>query len=298
MTTDALAGKLNESSRRLGLLLGFALLAGACGSSSPAPASPTMPSPVQYVFTEISGHVFDTAFRPLAGVRVEIVDGLHAGASVTSEAEGGFSFTGGQFVDGIKFRATKDGYVSATVSGPLQFPWPSAVAHLTITLQSLAPPVKIEAGDYALTLVANNACTDIPSDLRTRTYNAIITPAPSSSGLPSNTRYDVAVSGPLLSPFGFGIGVASNHLRFEIDGPAFFEHVSPFTYLEIAGSGGTDVDTSTVSTVSIPFSGSFEYCVLKSAMDRNNNCYTTPADQKVTYKQCRSQNDQMILARR
>jgi hypothetical protein len=30
----------------------------------------------------------------------------------------------------------------------------------------------------------------------------------------------------------FGIDVAGNHLRFEIDGPAFFEHVPPFTYLD------------------------------------------------------------------
>ena len=280
------------------LALGFALLAGACGSSQPAPAAATAPSPVQYVFAEISGHVFDTAFRPLAGARVEIVDGSQAGAAVTSDVEGRFSFVNGEFVNGIKFRAIRDGYVTATVSGPLQFPWPSTVAHLTIMLESLAPPVKIEAGDYVLTVVADRACTDIPDDLRTRTYAATITPAPPSSGLPPNTRYDVAVSGPFLSPFGFGIGVAGNYLRFEIDGPAFFEHSPPFTYLEIAGSGGTAVETSTVSTISIPFSGSFEYCVLKSAMDHTNNCYTTPADQKITYTQCLSQNDQMILTRR
>jgi hypothetical protein len=257
-----------------------------------------MPSPVQYVFTEVSGHVFDTAFRPLAGVRVEIVDGGHAGASVTSDAEGRFLFTGGQFVNGIKFRATKDGYVSTSVSGPLQFPWPSAVAALTIILESLAPPVKIEAGDYTLTLVADSACTDIPSELRARTYAATITSAKPSSGLPPNTHYDVAVSGSFLSPFGFGIGVAGNYLRFEIDGPAFFEHLPSFTYLEIAGSGGTFAETSTMSSISIPFSGSFEYCVLKSEMGRSNNCYTSPPEQKVTYAQCLSKNDQMILIRR
>jgi hypothetical protein len=205
--------------RQPGLFLGFALLAGACGSSSPAPVAPTMPSPVQYVFTtEASGNV--------------------------------------------------------------------------------APPVKIEAGDYTLTLVADSACTDIPSDLRTRTYAATITPAKPSSGLSPNTHYDVAVSGSSLSPFGFGIGVAGNYLRFEIDGPAFFEHLPSFTYLEIAGSGGTFAETSAMSSISIPFSGSFEYCVLKSGMGRSNNCYTTPADQKVTYAQCLSKNDRMILMRR
>src|SRR5262245_14381914 len=120
------------------LALGFALVAGACGSSPPAPTAPTAPSPIQYGFTEISGHVFDTAFRPLAGVTVQIVDGSQAGRSVISDAEGRFSFSGGQFVNGIRFNATKDGYVPATVSGPLQFPSPSSVAYLNITLESVA----------------------------------------------------------------------------------------------------------------------------------------------------------------
>ena len=58
------------------------------------------------------------------------------------------------------------------------------------------------------------------------------------------------------------------------------------------------METSSLSTVSIPFSGSFEYCVLKSEMGRYNNCYTTPADQKITYIECLSHNDRMILTRR
>jgi hypothetical protein len=197
-------------------------------------------------------------------------------------------------VDGIAFRATKEGYASATATGPLQFGWPSSTASLFITLESLVPPVKIEPGAYTLTLIADSACTDIPSDLRTRTYAATIAPARDAP----NTRYLVDVSGPFLSPIGFGIGVAGNYLAFVIDGPAFFEHLPPFAYLEIAGAGGTSVETSTVSTISIPFAGSFEYCVLKSEMGRNNNCYTTAPDQKITYSQCLSQNDRMILSRR
>jgi Carboxypeptidase regulatory-like domain len=278
--------------------VGFALLATACGSSSPALPAPTVPTPVQYAFAQISGNVSDTAFRPLGGVRVEIVDGSQAGASTTTDAGGHFSFSGASFVDGIKFRATRDGYAGVTVSGPLQFSWPSPVAYLAITLESLVSPVKIEAGNYALTVVADKACTDIPGDLRTRTYAATIAPAPPTSGLPPNTRYFVEVSGPSLSTFGFGIGVAGNDLRFEIDGPAFFEHLPPFTYLEIAGAGGTSVETPTVSTISIPFSGSFQYCDLKSEMGRSNNCYTTPVDQKIAYAQCLSMNDRMILTRR
>jgi hypothetical protein len=84
----------------------------ACGGFPPSPTAPTPPTPVQYAFTQISGNVSDTAFRPVAGVRVEIVDGSEAGASVASDASGRFSFSGGTFVDATKFRASKDGYVS------------------------------------------------------------------------------------------------------------------------------------------------------------------------------------------
>ena len=273
------------------------LSSATCSGPSP-PTGPSAPTAVQYVFTQISGTVLDTAFRPINGVNVETVDGSEAGVSVITDANGRFLFSGGMYADGIKFRATKDGYTTKTVTGPLQFPWPSAVAYLNITLESLAPPVKIEPGDYTLTVVADKSCTDIPSAFRSRTYDATITLAPPAAGLQPNTHYDVEVSGPSLSPFGFGIGVAGNYLQFEIDGPAFSESFDPFTYLEIAGVGGTTVEKRAVTTLSIPFSGSFEYCLLKSEMGGYNNCYTTPADQKIAHAQCLSMNDQMILQRR
>jgi hypothetical protein len=269
----------------------------ACGGRGPSPSStsgPAAPTSGRYAFTQIYGNVFDTAFRPLAGVAVGIVDGSQAGASAVSDTGGRFSFSGGEYVDGIKFRASKDGYVSTTVSVPLQFPSPSAVAYISITLESVAAPLKIEPGAYTLTLIADSACADIPSDLRTRSYSATI----AASRDRPNSLYSVDVSGPTLGGFGFGIGVAGNDLAFTIDGPAFFEHLPAFTYLEIAGSGETSVNTSSTSSITIPFSGSFQYCVLKSEMSRTNNCYTTPADQRIAYSQCLSQNDRMVLTRR
>jgi len=276
------------------LALAVALLAGACGGAAPTPTAPTAPTPSQYVFTQVQGNVLDTAFRPLAGVRVEIVDGSHASEFVITDTEGRFSFSGGQYVDGIRFRAAKDGYITATVSGPLQFPWPSTVASLNISLDSVGAPTKIEPGAYTLTVIVDSACTEIPDELRRRTYSATIVPSRDHP----NTLYLVDVTGPTVAPFGFGIGVAGNYLGWTIDGPAFVEHISPFTYLQIAGSGSTSLGASPTSTIEFPFSGSFEYCILRSEMGRTNNCYTTPADQRVAYSQCLSRTDQMLLARR
>ena len=277
------------------LALGLGLCAGACSRSPAAPTPSVVPPvstpPIQHVFTRIVGYVADTAFRPLAGVDVEVLDGAQAGAVATSDASGRFSFSG-TFGDAVTVRATKGDYLAATQTFHLQCCF-SVEAFISIRLGPLVPPLKIEAGDYALTVIADSACADIPSDLRTRTYSATVMPVPT---LPGNTLYSVTVSGPSLDTFGFGIGVAGNYVAFTIDGPEFFEHLPQFTYLEIFGAGSTSVETPP-ATISIPFGGSFEYCVLKSEMGRSN-CFTSPASQKITYSQCLSENNRMILTRR
>jgi protocatechuate 3,4-dioxygenase beta subunit len=59
------------------------------------------------------GYVGDTAYRPVAGATVEVVDRPLAGTRLTTDAGGRFSYTGG-FPGAITFRAVKDGYRTAT----------------------------------------------------------------------------------------------------------------------------------------------------------------------------------------
>src|SRR5438876_453106 len=94
------------------LILGTA----ACGShESVVPvttgASPTAPIPSPKGLF-MRGTVYDTAFRPLAGARVEVVDGPQAGLSTSADTKGEFSLTGA-FDDATRFRATKEGHVAA-----------------------------------------------------------------------------------------------------------------------------------------------------------------------------------------
>src|SRR5262245_39786902 len=121
---------------RFGLLLvPLASFNVACSDSAPIaqPAAPTSVS-APNAFTEIAGTVVDTALRPLAGVTVEIVSGSQAGQSAVSNAEGSFVFSGGTYANGISYRASKDGYATNTVTGPLMFPTPSTRAALLVTL--------------------------------------------------------------------------------------------------------------------------------------------------------------------
>ena len=170
------------------LVLG-AGLAGCGGSSSPvAPRQGTeTPSTPGSVSGElISGTVSDSALRPLAGARVELLDGPQAGMAATSDAEGGFSIRG-TVDDTTRFRASKDGYVAGT---EIILPFcdscsPKRWVHLY--LKVLDAPVAL-AGDYTLTFVADSTCANLPAEIRTRRYAVTIGPAV----LNSDTSFKVA----------------------------------------------------------------------------------------------------------
>ena len=97
------------------LVLAYSLT--GCNSRSPmapAPASqPGVSVPQPTTAYEVFGYVADTAFRPLAGVEVEIVDGPQAGMRLTSGAAGAFTYSA-TFGGSVTVRATKDGYITAT----------------------------------------------------------------------------------------------------------------------------------------------------------------------------------------
>src|SRR5206468_3096412 len=85
-----------------------------CGESRNA-TPPLTPSSSASVALQqsLSGYVADTAFRAVAGARVEVVDGPQAGLSIVSDAVGQFTYTG-TFASPVTFRISKDGYISAT----------------------------------------------------------------------------------------------------------------------------------------------------------------------------------------
>jgi hypothetical protein len=163
----------------------------------------------------------------------------------------------------------------------------------------------IEPGTYTISVTADHAtssdgaapCNGFPDAFLTRSYPATITSTQSRSFFLVTLQLNNPA--PYSSSVGFGLGVAGNAVGFTIDGPDISEILPNNTYLEITGSSPTDVQaTATGSVITIPFSGSFEYCALTSPMGRLNNCFTTPADQKVAYAQCLSTHDTMVLTRR
>ena len=294
----------NRTRSGLVLLLLAQGLAGCGRSTTPNPTAPTgptvapapTPSPTPPPNGElIQGSVSDTAFRPLAGTTVEVLDGPQAGTSTTSDATGHFSLTG-TFDDTTRFRATKEGHAAAT--GTLR---PTCARcdprwWIQFTLEVLAPPVNM-AGDYTLTFIADSACVDLPNEVRTRTYAATITPGS------ANTNFQVALSGASFFPSpgsfpshgSFPIGVAGNYVGFWFADPALVEEIAANTYVVLYGAAGASVGASGMSTIAVSWDGSFEYCAGKSTMGQSGDCSSI---QTVAQAECESKNHQLILTRR
>jgi len=276
----------------------------ACNSSrSSIPIAPTqaVPEPVSQGAVPstgiwVNGNVYDGVFRPVAGAVVEVLDGPQAGLSATADASGQFTLRG-NFDDTTRFRASKEGYVDSAGTLVPRCATCSGARYIYLVLGVPAPPVEI-AGAYSLTLVADSTCTDLPSELRTRTYNATITPV-SDSRVAPNTNFHATVSGAqfLKDLESFTIGVAGDLVAFDLrwEGPAVVEEVAPNTYIGFDGRADASVGTSRVSTLSASFQGSVDYCALKSPMGSYYDCQPGLASARA---ECESNNHQLILTRR
>jgi hypothetical protein len=225
---------------------------------------------------------------------VTVVNGPQAGMSMTTNAEGRFTYS--QVVaSAVTFRASKDGYITreaaSQTSAPGGTPW------VYIQLEAVALPVNI-AGDYTLTLTADNTCGALPSELRTRTYAVTIEPRSDPLFRPGTALTLLSLGSPFLDNYrGFPIGVAGDYVAFSIyNGEDFglVERIGPKTYLAFYGSAGGVVDAST-STISALLDGGIEYCVSSSEMATVYNCAPALPESRV---QCISTNHHLVLTRR
>ena len=142
----------------------------------------------------IYGYVDDTAFRPIAGVSVQIIDGPQAGTTTSSDAGGRFSYDGTFTSPGRRCGPRKDGYTTATRT---TLRLTDGHAYAGFSLASVTPPVAV-AGNYTLTISADTACTALPEDVRTRTYRAVVIANPYSST--PGTSFNGTVAGGQFAP--------------------------------------------------------------------------------------------------
>ena len=261
---------------------------------SSVPQSGPQPAPTGVI--QLAGTVSDAAWRPLAGARVEVIDGPDAGQSTTTNANGENRLTGA-FDDTTHFRATRENHVAATWPLPAICDRCNPHWWIHFHLEALAPPARI-AGDYSLTFVADSACTGLPDEMRRRTYEATVT-LTSRLGEPANSRFDVAVAGAtFLDQYNsFTIGVVGDYVKTEIGdwghgAPGLVEQIAPNTYLTLGGAVATSVVDP--STIAGSFVGAFDRCELTSEWGSRYSC----DGGAVSHARCSSQNHGFTLRRR
>jgi hypothetical protein len=225
-----------------------------------------MPAPEEF---SLSGSVSDTASRPLGGSRVEVIGGPRAGTAVTTDEVGRFSMPG-TFTGTIRVTASKDGYVSKTntvsLAGlPLPPPQPGEVRNwgTGFALEPLGTSLNI-AGLYTLRLTADSACTNLPTEVRTRTYTATVVPTASSHFVASlsDARFlsptpwcNAHPPGLTCSYNTIGIGIAGDYANLGVSG--IVEQLGQEGYVALtAGAEGSFGATG----ITTPLSGSFLYC--------------------------------------
>jgi len=293
------------------LIAGAALAATACDGRDPSAVIPTAPAPVAAAAPPpasgitIAGRVHDTGLRPLGGAIVEVVNGPNAGTRVTTLSSGAFALSG-DFDADTQFRATKDGYQSGVKKmGSHCAPCnPHFWVYFYLGLPD--PPADI-AGDYLLTVTADEACTALPPEARSRTYTATIIaeadqPTPANTFFRGRTGAASLVTG--LSWEGLWFAVAGNYIELtsgDLHGqPGVLEEIAPRTYFSFGGIGQTTLESSGTTTIRSLFEGEIVYCVLKpdvAPLDGNGR-YNCSAERAVTRVGCPSWKHQLIFTRR
>jgi Carboxypeptidase regulatory-like domain len=265
------------------------ILMGCDGSSSRS--LPTQPSAVTPpAGPETTGLVTDSAFRPLAGARVEVLDGPQAGASTLTDTRGAFRFAA-VFAAGTRFRATKEGHVMATET------WAVNCPSCGITLRLASDRASIDmTGQYTLTLAADNTCTEPTGDLRSRTYAATVVPL-ELPDLPAHTAFAVTLGDPsVLAEYNhFSIHTAGDYVTFYFQnaGPALVEQTAETSFLAFRGIGGAAVGSSSVSTIATTFEGWMHSCTLASHVFSWNGCDIAPG-----HAGCLSKNNRLTFTKR
>jgi hypothetical protein len=236
-------------------------LAVACSAPpvGPSPLGEFSSPPVPF---SLIGVVLDGADRPLANVRVEVVDGPGLGAFGVTDASGRYEI---QTVlsDSMTVRAAKDGYVTLMKTYRHSLSSPTS-GLLSFSMELDGPSVNV-AGDYSITFTADSACTQPSAVARSRTYQAAIIP---SRIISRPNWYDVVLSGASFyrgSP-SFLLAVVGSSAQFKFDSdypysgldPFIIEELAPTTYLTMEGVADADVGGDT--PISASFRGYFALC--------------------------------------
>ncbi len=160
------------------------------------------------------------------------------------------------------------------------------------------------AGEYTITIAIDlesarsrlpaGPCPGYPVELSSRTYNARVTEGPAG-------RREVNATSPTVArESGFSMFVEGDRAVIDGDNDGIREDFPGFRVLTVwVGALPTDPRqlTSGAST-SIPVTGEFRYCELKSALGAWYDCSQVPGNQILAYHSCTSDRVLMTFTKR
>lgn len=282
------------------------LFAAACedGKSpvQPTPSTPVSPQPAPPLVFSLSGSVQDTASRPLAGVRVEVIAGDRSGTFETTDSNGRFRMPG-TFTGTVTLAGSKDGYHQESQT----LPYPQTLRRLpslenlnlwtNLSLQPDGPPANI-TGEYTLTITADRSCSTLPDEVRARTYSVTIVPGERPTafrGRVSDGRFipeSPCVGRPPDSCIHnyVEIGMAGDFASFWT---RILEQLSETIYVVIDGGVSAPFAPSGISA---PLNAQFIYCPVRPLF--NGDYWTCPADADAGGVECNSAKHQVTLVQR
>jgi hypothetical protein len=284
-------------------VVGLVLLGSASGCDSTTPLAPTRlpvaaptgsvvpPTPNANAIA-IAGYVQDRAWRPLIGVRVEVLDGPDAGLSTVTDAKGEFRLAG-EFDPTTRFRASAEQHRDMVRVLPPRCDRCNPNWWLYFSLETEAASVDL-AGEYSLTFIADRACTMLPEEFRQRTYPATVTP----TGSDNAGQFKVSVrGGSFLTGYdAFDVGVAGDSFAAilgDLHGsPGVAERLDGANVLGFEGMANASLaspDTAIVAT----FDGVVSYCNLLDESAARYACASSAATARAL---CTSRNH-LLLSR-
>jgi hypothetical protein len=251
---------------------------------------------------EIAGIVYDTAYRPLDGAIVEVLDGPSAGKIAIADRNGQFGLFG-DFDVSTHFRASKTGHADGVATlGPRCAPCnPNFWIYFNLAVPE---PTAAIAGDYTLTITADESCLTLPEHARTRTYSVHIAATPNQP-TSADTWFLGSIDGNLVGRSWDGIwfGVAGNYIYLSLGDlhgdPGFIEQTSADHYYSVGGGGTTTIDAD-ATTIASFFEGQVTDCALKPGVpligaNARYNCTPELAASRVV---CQSSRHRLLLTRR
>jgi len=248
----------------------------ACGGghSSTPPTAPTRAPAQPTTAVQLNGYVDDTTLQPVSNAAVEVLDGPETGRSTVTDGSGRFTITG-QFNEATRFRATKGGYQAA-----IQAFQPAMLFFLGVDAHS--------GNSATLTVEADPACTELPTEVRRRTYEARI-----AAAIPGNTSFAAHLAGASLDSYfnSVYLRVVADGIMFDLSDNGIEDEVGPEAYLFVGGVGVAHPQAGATTFSATLSSGLIDYCVLKSDPGAGYPC----TDQAIVRVQCRSANNRLTV---